>query len=265
MATVNGDNMHITRECNSDICPHPGGFLASQPELAGNAFMLAAFAALVPLNLYTGIRYKTPFYTSLIIIGLVLEVVSHIGKILLHSDMAHPAYFSLYMVTNLWGPTIIGAAIYTVLPHLMAIYGPEARIMSRPVYLNILFAVLVLFTMAFQSVGMVFASYGNTVAEVRRHHDPNHYPSVLSCINHVQQMDQSINMAVAGLAIQLASLVVFVTLYYYIRYRDSHRRYILDPKLAVVCLSSKLRIFLLGRCLCSPLRLVTLPDLNITC
>ena len=53
-------------------------------------------------------------------------------------------------------------------------------------------------------------------------------------------------MAVAGLAMQLASLAIFVALYYYIRYRDSHRRYMLDPRLAVVCLSSKFRIFLLG-------------------
>lgn len=159
--------MYMTRECDSDTCPVPGGFLSSQPELAGNAFMLAAFAALIPLNVYTGIRHKTPLYASLIIIGLVLEVVSHIGKILLHSDIAHSTYFSLHMVANLWGPTTIGAAIYTVLPHLMAIYGPEARIMSRPVYLNIMFAVSVIFSMAFQSVGMGFAANSDTVAEVR--------------------------------------------------------------------------------------------------
>lgn len=63
-------------------------------------------------------------------------------------------------------------------------------------------------------------------------------------------MAQAINIALAGLAIQLASLVVFVGLYYYIRYRDSHRRYILDPKLAIVCLSSRFRISLLGNYLC---------------
>lgn len=172
MTTVKGGDMYVTRECDSDACPAPGGFMSSQPELAGNAFMLAAFAALIPLNVYTGIRYKTPLYASLITVGLVLEVLSHVGKILLHSDMAHPTYFSLHMVANLWGPTIIGAAIYTALPHLMAIYGPEVRIMSRPVYLNLFFAVLVIFTMAFQSVGMVFAIDGNTVAEVPYSNSP---------------------------------------------------------------------------------------------
>lgn len=103
-------------------------------------------------------------------VGLLLEVVSHVGRVLLHSDVANPTYFSLYMVAGLWGPTLIGTAIYTTLPHIMAIYGPEFRIISRPIYINILFVVLDVFILAFQSVGSVFASNGVTEAEVRPFH-----------------------------------------------------------------------------------------------
>ncbi|KAM7199338.1 RTA1 like domain containing protein [Naviculisporaceae sp. PSN 640] len=216
--------MLITRECTPDTCPVPGGFLESQPGLAGNAFLLAAFASLIPLNLYTGIRYKTPLYASLIIVGLVLEVVSHIGKILLHSDLANPTFFSVYLMANFWGPTFIGTAIYTVLPHVMAIYGPEFRFISRPIYINISFMTLDIFALAFQAVGSIFSSNGSTTAETV----------------------QGVNIATAGLAIQLASLIIFIFVYYYVNYRIAHRRYIIDPKLAVVFLSSKFKLFLLG-------------------
>lgn len=164
---VKGDIMLIPRECTPDSCPVANGFLESPPGLAGNAFLLAAFASLIPLNLYTGIRYKTWLYSSLIIIGLVLEVVSHVGKILLHSDTANPTFFSVYLIANFWGPTIIGTAICTVLPHVMAIYGPEFRIVSHPIYINVFFMALDIFALAFQSVGSIFSSNGTTAAEVR--------------------------------------------------------------------------------------------------
>ncbi|KAK4211106.1 RTA1 like protein-domain-containing protein [Rhypophila decipiens] len=216
--------MLIARECKSDTCPVPGGFFESSPGLAGNAFLLAAFASLIPLNIYTGVRYKAPLYVSLIVIGLVLEVVSHVGKILIHADIANPIYFSVYLVANLWGPTVMATAMYTALPHIMAIYGPECRIVSRPIYINIFFLTLNIFALAFQAVGSVFASNGTTAAE----------------------MAQGTNMAVAGLAMQFASLTIFMVMYYYINYRIAHRRYIIDPKLAVIFLSSKFKTFLIG-------------------
>ncbi len=64
-----------------------GGFLPYQPALAGNAFMLAAFAALIPLSLFTGYRYKTPLYTALVICGLVVEVIGHVGAVLLQTNI----------------------------------------------------------------------------------------------------------------------------------------------------------------------------------
>lgn len=59
-------------------------------------------------------------------------------------------------------------------------------------------------------------------------------------------MAQGVAIATAGLAMQLASLTIFVIMYYYVNYRIAHRRYIIDPKLAVIFLSSKFKIFLLG-------------------
>ncbi|KAK3316678.1 RTA1 like protein-domain-containing protein [Apodospora peruviana] len=214
----------VTRDCTADTCPVTGGFLSYPAGPAGSAFMVAAFAALIPVNLYTGVRYRTPLYVSLIIVGLLLEIVGHVGKILLHADVASPTYFSVYMVGTLWGPTFTSAAIFTILPHVMVIYGPEFRLISHPIYLNMFFLIFDIFALAFQSVGAVFTSNGTTASE----------------------MSQGLNILLAGLAMQVASLVAFGAIYWYFRLRLKRRRYIYDPKFAVIFLSSKFKVLLLG-------------------
>ncbi|KAK3682150.1 RTA1 like protein-domain-containing protein [Podospora appendiculata] len=214
----------VPRDCTSDTCPVPAGFFSYQAEPAGNAFMLAAFAVLIPVNLYTGIRYKTPLYVSLIILGLIAEVVGHAGKILMRDDGASEVYFSIYMMGTQWGPTFISAAIYLVLPHVMVIYGQQFSLMSRPVYCNVFFLVFDIFTLAFQSVGVGFAANGKGVAE----------------------RSQGVSLLLTGLALQAGSLVSFLAIYRYFRTRLSHRRYVFDTKYQIVFLSSRFNVFLLS-------------------
>ncbi len=143
------------------------GFAAARSAPVGNAFMLAAFAALIPVNLYTGIRYKSSLFMSLVIAGLLAEVFGHVGKILLGINAGRLAYFTIYMLGTLWGPVFVGAAIYQILPRVFVIYGQEFSPVSRPGYIGIILLVFDVFTLAFQSVGIAFASNGSTQAEVR--------------------------------------------------------------------------------------------------
>lgn len=128
--------------------------------------MLAAFAALIPPNLYTGFRHKTPLHTSLLVAALLVEVVGHVGKLLLGASPASAAYSALYLMGTHWGAVLVGSAMFLVLPHVMVIYGQEFRLFSDPVYLNIFFFIFDIFTLAFQSVGIGFASNASTGAEV---------------------------------------------------------------------------------------------------
>lgn len=135
--------------------------------------MLAAFAALIPINMFTGVRYKTPLYAVLTTLGLLLEVVGHAGKILLRSNPASESHFLLYMIGTLWGPTFISAAVYLVLPHVMVIYGEQFSLIPEPIYCNILFVALDIFTLAFQSIGIALSATSDTELEVRtsRYHE----------------------------------------------------------------------------------------------
>ena len=128
--------------------------------------MLAAFAALVPPIIYAGLRYRVLLQTLLLLAAVLVEVVGHVGKILLVTNPASHAYSAVYLLGTHWGAILVGSAVNLVLPHVMVIYGQDFRLVSDAVYLNIFFFILDIFMLAFQSVGIGFASTANTATEV---------------------------------------------------------------------------------------------------
>lgn len=155
-----------TGDCTPGTCPLDNGYLLYQPSLGGSAFMLAAFAVLIPINVFTGIRHKTPLFASTIVTGLLLQVMAYIGQLLLRTDQARRSYFLVSLLGAMTGPTLISASIYLVLPHILIVYGREVSILSRPIYLSVVFLAFDVFTLAFQAVGCAFAVCGGTQDEV---------------------------------------------------------------------------------------------------
>ncbi|KAK1828174.1 RTA1 like protein-domain-containing protein [Podospora conica] len=209
-------------ECTPETCPT--SFSQYQPALAGNAFMIAAFAALVPVNLYAGARYKTPLYAALIVSGLLLEILGHVGAVLLRTDTTSHGYFSLYMMGTLFGPTLLGSANYLVLPRVMVLYGEDFSLIPRPICFSIAFAIIDIFTLAFQSTGVAFAS-GNGSPDEKA---------------------QAAPILIAGLSMQAISPAAFLLLYWTFRIRLTRRRYIFDPRYSKIYLSSRFNMMLLA-------------------
>lgn len=154
-------------DCTPDICPLDNGYLSYQPSLDGSAFMLAAFAVLIPVNVFTGVRYKTPLFASTVIAGLLLQIMAYIGRLLLRTDQARRSYFLVSLLGDMAGPTLISASIYLVLPHVLIVYGRRVSFLSRPIYLTVVFLAFNVFTLAFQAVGCAFAVCGGSRDEVR--------------------------------------------------------------------------------------------------
>ncbi len=169
-------------DCSGDACPTPAGYLAYGAPPAGNAFMLAAFAALVPPVIYAGLRYRVLLQTLLLLAAVLVEVVGHVGKILLVANPTSPAYSVVYLMGTHWGAVLVGSAVNLVLPHVMVLYGEEFRLVSDPVYLNIFFFILDIFTLAFQSVGIGFAATASTATEVRFHAGQEKVCSLTHCL-----------------------------------------------------------------------------------
>jgi RTA1 like protein len=133
---------------------------------AGSAVFLAAFAALIPINIFNGIRYKTPAYALVLTVALILEAISHIGRIFMSNDSATKSHAILYTIGTHWGPILIGSAIYMILPHVTVIYGQQFRLVSKGIYLNIAFVLLDLFALVFQFVGIVVVVNASTSSQV---------------------------------------------------------------------------------------------------
>lgn len=128
--------------------------------------MLAAFAALFPPVIYAMLRYRTFSHSLFLLAALAVEIVGHVGKVFLVREPNSHAYTAVYLMGTHWGAVLVGSAMNLALPHVLVLYGDEFRLVSEPVYLNILFFVLDVFTLAFQSVGIGFASTARTATEV---------------------------------------------------------------------------------------------------
>lgn len=128
--------------------------------------MLAAFATLVPVNLWVGARTRTTTYSLSLSTGLLLEVLGYSGRLLLRNNLASKSYFVLSLFGTAAGPTLITAAVYTILPHILALYGSDLSNPVEPIWLSYFFFAFDIFTVAFQTVGCVFAAQGYNRVEV---------------------------------------------------------------------------------------------------
>jgi hypothetical protein len=224
-------------------CPVRDGFLSSPPSLAGSGIFLAAFAILIPFNFFTGMRYNTPLYSSTIIAGLLFEAVGYVGRVLLNYDVASVPSFVIYMLGTIMGPAFITSAIYQILPHVVVLYGKDFTLISQPAYFSVVFLVFDLLTLVFQAAGIALAVAGGTQAQVSFNLGI-HLPEC--CANKfLIQISRGIIILLAGLGMQLASIALFLTIYWYFVYKLHHRRFILDPTFRDVYLSPKFKIFLL--------------------
>ncbi|AEO64522.1 uncharacterized protein THITE_123858 [Thermothielavioides terrestris NRRL 8126] len=215
--------MLAVADCSGEVCAVPPGALPYGAAPAGNALMLAAFAALTLPVIYAGLRYKTVFHSVFLLAALLAGVVGHVGKVFLTANPASRASSAVYLMGTHWAAVLVGSAVNLVLPHVMVIYGQPFQLVSDPVYLNIAFFILDIVTLAFQSVGIGFASASSTVIGVA----------------------QGVYILLTGLAIQAVSLLAFLGIYRYFRHRLSHRRYILDDRFSSVYLSRRFNYFMI--------------------
>lgn len=72
--------------CTLATCPLSWGEINYLPNLGGNVFYLICFFALLGVQLFFGIRHKTWSYLWPMVVGLLLEIIGYIGRLLLHSN-----------------------------------------------------------------------------------------------------------------------------------------------------------------------------------
>ncbi|KAI0453451.1 RTA1 like protein-domain-containing protein [Xylaria acuta] len=171
--------------CAAADCPR--AFLYQPPTLTPNVILLAFFATLIPVALALGARYRSLGFTTAIATGLVLEVVGYVGRLLLHSNPNSRAGLAIFLVGTTLGPTCICGAMFLIAPRIVAVYGEEYHAW-RPVWYLVLFSVLTMVSLILELAG-----------------------SVVSIVQDVPTtVDIGVRILVAGLAVQLVALIIFV-------------------------------------------------------
>lgn len=144
-------------DCGS-TCPAEGGFYPYDLNVGGNAVLIAAYAILAPVVFFTGFRFGTPGFSATLTTGILLEVLGFVGRILLHSTPDSQTYFTLSLVGTILGPTMMCAAIFLILPHILSLYG-DHMCPFRPLFAMLAFYSLITVALVLEVVGIVYLAY----------------------------------------------------------------------------------------------------------
>ncbi|KAH7326341.1 RTA1 like protein-domain-containing protein [Stachybotrys elegans] len=210
----------MASDCGS-VCPSRGILYIYQPNLGGNAFLLAAFALLIPVVGVLGIRFRSPLFAAVLIIGLLLQILGFLGRILLRNVRGSRAYSALTLLGTLLGPTFISSSVFVVLPHTLSIYGTHLSPIT-PFKAAIFASLFLVGAAVLQLVGVLLLLFT---------------PNSLT-------QSQSTGMVAGGLALQALCHVTSITLYTWFHQSLVSKGQPLDVKHSNVYRSSRFRLFL---------------------
>ncbi|KAI1353518.1 RTA1 like protein-domain-containing protein [Xylaria sp. FL0043] len=213
-------------------------FLLQPPTLTGNAILLASFAILIPIALVLGAKYRSFGFAAAIATGLSLEVVGYIGRLLLHSHHNDRTDFVIFLVGTILGPTCICSGVFWTVPRIVAVYGEEYR-SWRPFWYLPFFSVSTIGSLALELAGSIVATVQDAPGAVCIS-----LGSLASYLLTSIKVETGIRVIVAGLAVQLVALLVFVLhgILFAITLRT--RQHELDPKFAFVYTSTPYKSFI---------------------
>ena len=174
--------------CTYSACPlDVFGQLHYRPSLGGNVLYVTFFGLGLLANIGLVFKYRTWGYLVAIIGGAGLEIVGYVGRIMLWQDDFNNNYFIIYLVGLTIGPAFFSAAIYLCLARIIAIYG-HGLSWFTPRFITCFFVASDLVSLILQAAGGAMASLAGSQS----------------------QAQLGINLMIAGLSTQVASMVVFV-------------------------------------------------------
>ncbi|KAE8445435.1 hypothetical protein EG329_013448 [Mollisiaceae sp. DMI_Dod_QoI] len=213
--------------CTTTLCDLTLAHFDYIPSLGGNAFYAAVFGIYILLNLIFGIHHRTWGYMAAMFFGLSGEVVGYIGRILLYQNPFDPTGndFLIYLVCLTISPAFLSAAIYLCLARIVVVYG-EHLSRFKPRTYTLIFCGCDIFSLVLQAAGGGIASGANTASQ-----------------------DQlGINVMLAGLSVQVASLALFASMCAEFAYRLYRNPNAWNMNHAQLYDSKLFKSFLIGLC-----------------
>ncbi|KAF9872666.1 RTA1 like protein [Colletotrichum karsti] len=184
--------------CTLDICDIRYSLYQYRPNLAVNALFLALFGLAGLIHIFLGIRWRSYWFMTFMVLGCLSEIVGYVGRILLYKNPFAFIPFMLQIVFITSGPVWYTAAIYVTLSKSITHLSPElARIPPKALYW--LFICLDVSCLAIQAAGGALSTTSKGSS------------------------DLGVDLAMAGLVIQVVVIVGFCAVFadYMIRYSRS--------------------------------------------
>ncbi|KAJ5138295.1 uncharacterized protein N7515_003143 [Penicillium bovifimosum] len=211
---------HSSEYCTLDLCPITEAYVYYVPSLAGNAIFVAIFALLLVAQIVLGIRYRTWAYLAGLFGGLVLEVIGYAGRIQMHYNPFRFDPYLEYLICLTIGPAFISASIYICLGRIVVVYG-ESISFLRPRTYTIVFIICDLISLLLQAAGGAITSVADA--------------------DEADLSQAGINIMIAGLASQVASLAIFMALCLAFAWNVHKNKHELNPDPSMVKLRSSMK------------------------
>ncbi|KAL4744414.1 hypothetical protein BDW72DRAFT_188584 [Aspergillus terricola var. indicus] len=186
--------------CTLDTCPLSMASFEYIPKLWAQILFMALFGLAFFVHLFLGIRYKTYTFMVAMVLGLAGEVVGYGGRVSLHDNPFNDDAFLQYLVSLTIAPAFLTAAIYLTLSRIVVAYGERISYFKPRTY-TITF-------ITFDFIALLLQAVGGAIASTADDDDRD-------------MTDLGINIMIAGLAWQVASLLIFTAMsaYFFLRVR----------------------------------------------
>ncbi len=194
--TYGGDNAN----CTVSTCPIFLSVYGYRPSVPFSAALIALYALCIAVQLYLGIRYKKWGFMAAMVLGCQSEIIGYVGRILYYQNPWAQSGF-IIQIGELFGihvqrrsltvivlitisPVFFSAAIYVMLSQIV-VYISQAHSRVNPRLYWIIFITCDVIALILQAVGGAMSSTSNGSS------------------------DAGVNIALAGLSFQVATLVFF--------------------------------------------------------
>ncbi|KAJ6437955.1 RTA-like protein [Purpureocillium lavendulum] len=182
--------------CTLADCPVEWSVYQYRPSLPANIIFLALFAIAGVVHIFLGVKWRSWGFMSFMIFGCLVEIIGYTGRIILYNSPFSFGGFMIQIVFITAGPVFYTAAIYVTLCQTIEHLAPRlSRFKPKLFYWIFIPADLVCLVLQAAGGALSTTSSGSSTTGV--------------------------DVAMAGLALQVAVLFIFSLLFadYMIRYK----------------------------------------------
>ncbi|KAL3422373.1 RTA1 like protein [Phlyctema vagabunda] len=178
-------------QCTLATCPISSSYYFYRVSLGANATFLALFSiSLLAFIITYAVTRRATAFTFAMCAGTVLEVIGYVGRIQSWNNQWEEAGFLMQIVCLTIAPAFMAGGIYLCLRRIVYAFGPENSRISPEAYTRIFIPC--------DLASLLLQAAGGGLASAASHSD--------------RSPETGNNIMIAGLAFQVLTLLVFMTL-----------------------------------------------------